>query len=61
MQRFLQQVSEDLLRRSGAWRGLSLPARHVGEYLRGKARQVEESLGEIGGSFAFRTGQRPTR
>jgi hypothetical protein len=48
-QRFGQQLPEDLLGRRGGGRALSLPARHMAQYLRAKAGEVEQSLGEIGG------------
>src|SRR5688572_33461028 len=60
-QRSGEQVPEHPLRRRGVRRGLSLPARHVGQNLRGEADEVEESLGEIGGSVVFRDRERPGR
>jgi hypothetical protein len=53
-QRSGEQLPEHLLRRRGVRRGLSLPARHVGQNLRGEADEVEESLGEIGRSVGLR-------
>jgi hypothetical protein len=58
-QRSAEQVPEHPLRRRGVRRRLSLPARHVGQNLRGEADEVEESLGEIGGSVGLREGERP--
>jgi hypothetical protein len=53
-QRSGEQLPEHLLRRRGVRRAVRLPARHVGQDLRGKADEVEESLGEIGGSVGLR-------
>lgn len=48
-----EQVPEHLLWGRGVGRTVTLPARHVGQYLRAEAGEVEDDLGEIGELVLF--------